>query len=522
MTVSLGTVASQYAKSSLAPCLMMPPNSCAVPGRKPGTSTKVTSGTLKQSQKRTKRAAFTEAAMSRQPARCAGWLATMPTGRPPSRPKPTTMFGANVACTSKKYRSSSTARTISFMSYGLFGCPGTMDCSDSSRRSAGSCVGRSGGSSVLFCGRNVSSSRMRARHSSSLSDAKWATHDRVPSGGAGLQREVHDLADLPRVGLGERAAEDGEVLREDEHRAPVDAARAGDDPVARDALLGHAEVVGLVDDEAVELEEGAGIEQELEPLAGGLLAGLVLAPDALLAPAELGGAVAAPQLLETLVRRHGYDYNLSLHATLGAGGVGRVRGGAHGGGRPRHPGAPADGPARGDGADHRRAGAAAADRPGARAVGGRANAQPRGEGGDRARGRDDGTRERRGRRRGPGRDRAGRAHARRPAHRRGGRTQEGTRRLRVPVFEEPRRSPWPMTGTTRRDIWAGSSWVGSSAPPRRCCWPPRPAARSATSCWSTAASSRSAPRSWRTTRRAARATGSTRAARCSRSRRSGS
>src|SRR6266404_1188023 len=34
------------------------------------------------------------AAMSRQPARCAGWLATMPTGRPPSRPKPTTMFGA--------------------------------------------------------------------------------------------------------------------------------------------------------------------------------------------------------------------------------------------------------------------------------------------------------------------------------------------------------------------------------------------------------------------------------------------
>src|SRR2546430_386850 len=95
--------------------------------------------------------------------------APLPTGRPPSRPKPTTMFGANVACTSKKYRSSSTARTISFMSYGLIGCPGTMDCSDSSRRSAGSCVGRSGGSSVLFCGRNVSSSRMRARHSSSLS-----------------------------------------------------------------------------------------------------------------------------------------------------------------------------------------------------------------------------------------------------------------------------------------------------------------------------------------------------------------
>ncbi len=95
---------------------MMPPYSCAVPGRKPGTSTNVTSGMLKQSQNRTNRAAFTEALMSRHPARCAGWLATMPTGRPPSRPKPTTMFGANPACTSKKYRSSRTVSMIVFMS----------------------------------------------------------------------------------------------------------------------------------------------------------------------------------------------------------------------------------------------------------------------------------------------------------------------------------------------------------------------------------------------------------------------
>ena len=102
MTVSLGTVASQYANSSFAPCLMIPPYSCAVPGRNPGTSSKVTSGTLKQSQNRTNRAPLSDALMSRQPARWAGWLATMPTGRPPRRPKPTTMFGAYSACTSKK------------------------------------------------------------------------------------------------------------------------------------------------------------------------------------------------------------------------------------------------------------------------------------------------------------------------------------------------------------------------------------------------------------------------------------
>ena len=40
---------------------MMPPYSCAVPGMKPGTSTKVTTGMLKASQKRTKRAALIDA-----------------------------------------------------------------------------------------------------------------------------------------------------------------------------------------------------------------------------------------------------------------------------------------------------------------------------------------------------------------------------------------------------------------------------------------------------------------------------
>ena len=36
ITVSFGTVASAKAKSSLAPCRMIPPYSCRVPGRKPG------------------------------------------------------------------------------------------------------------------------------------------------------------------------------------------------------------------------------------------------------------------------------------------------------------------------------------------------------------------------------------------------------------------------------------------------------------------------------------------------------
>ena len=51
---------------------------------------------LNASQVRTNRAAFSAASMSRQPARCIGWLATTPTAAPSTRPKPTTMFGAKL------------------------------------------------------------------------------------------------------------------------------------------------------------------------------------------------------------------------------------------------------------------------------------------------------------------------------------------------------------------------------------------------------------------------------------------
>ena len=88
------------------------------------------------------------------------------------------------------------------------------------------------------------------------------------------------------VGAGERAAEDGEVLREHEDLAAVDEPVAGDDAVAEDLLLLHAEVGAAVRDEAVELDEAAGVEQEVDALARGQLAGLVLLLDAGLAAAE--------------------------------------------------------------------------------------------------------------------------------------------------------------------------------------------------------------------------------------------
>ena len=91
-----------------------------------------------------------------------------------------------------------------------------------------------------------------------------------------LGGEVHHLAHLLRHHLAEAAAEDGEVLGEDEDRSAFDRAVAGDDGVAPGPFLLHLEVVGAVADEGVELLEGAGVEQLLDPLAGGHLALRVL------------------------------------------------------------------------------------------------------------------------------------------------------------------------------------------------------------------------------------------------------
>ena len=123
-----------------------------------------------------------------------------------------------------------------------------------------------------------------------------ADHRRADLGG-----HVHDLDHLLRHDLAERAAEDREVLAEDEDRAAVDLPVAGDDGVAPGPVLLHVEVVGPVADEGVELLEGAGVEQLLDPLAGGELALGVLLLDR-----RLGGGVdrrvaQLPQVAELLL-----------------------------------------------------------------------------------------------------------------------------------------------------------------------------------------------------------------------------
>ena len=119
---------------------------------------------------------------------------------------------------------------------------------------------------------------------------------------ADLHRVVHDLADLLGVGFGQRAAEDGEVLREDEHQAAVDGAVAGDDAVAGNLLgLIHAEIDAAMLLEHVPFFEGVRVEQQLDAFAGGQLALVVLAVDALLATAEAGHFALFFQLADDVV-----------------------------------------------------------------------------------------------------------------------------------------------------------------------------------------------------------------------------
>jgi hypothetical protein len=89
---------------------------------------------------------------------------------------------------------------------------------------------------------------------------------------ADLGRQIHDLDHLFGHHLAQRTAEDGEVLAEHAHPPALDGAVARDHRVAPGAVLLQAELVGPVADEGVELLEGAGVEQLLDPLPGGVLA----------------------------------------------------------------------------------------------------------------------------------------------------------------------------------------------------------------------------------------------------------
>ena len=117
--------------------------------------------------------------------------------------------------------------------------------------------------------------------------------DRTPRGDG----EVHDLADLLRIHLAQRAAENGEVLGKDADLAPRDLAVAGYYPVPKGLVLLETKVVGAVNPVAVQLYESVLVEQQLDAIAGRQLAPFALPLDGRLRRRVRRGI---PQLLESL------------------------------------------------------------------------------------------------------------------------------------------------------------------------------------------------------------------------------
>jgi hypothetical protein len=84
--------------------------------------------------------------------------------------------------------------------------------------------------------------------------------------------------------------------------------RARHDAVAEELLVAHAEVLGAMDDEAVDLAETALVEQQRDALARRELALLVLLRDAVGAAAEFGLGVLALQEFDRVVRWIGHRW----------------------------------------------------------------------------------------------------------------------------------------------------------------------------------------------------------------------
>ena len=121
---------------------------------------------------------------------------------------------------------------------------------------------------------------------------------------AHLDAKVHDLADLFSQGLGQRTGENGKVLRVHVDRPAGQPAVTGDDTIAEELDLLHAEIVAAMQLEGIVLFKGAGVEQGLNALAGGFFAFLVDLVDLVLTPAQKGLCPLLLQLLQFFLCTH--------------------------------------------------------------------------------------------------------------------------------------------------------------------------------------------------------------------------
>ena len=120
-----------------------------------------------------------------------------------------------------------------------------------------------------------------------LLNARAARVDQADDRRPFAECQVHHPTDFTRLRFAKRPAEDGEILRVDEYRAPVDPASAGHDAITVECLAIDRSAGGV----GFQLLKTAAIKQEINALTSGQFTTGVVASDALRTTA-LPGAFA--------------------------------------------------------------------------------------------------------------------------------------------------------------------------------------------------------------------------------------
>src|SRR5438552_13482534 len=98
-----------------------------------------------------------------------------------------------------------------------------------------------------------------------------------------LEGEIHYFRHLPGEHLSQRASEDGEVVRKQIDRSPVNLAIARYNPVAENPFLSHTEIGGLMNHEPVHLHKTTRVHKCDNSLPSGHLSLRMLSFDLVLA-----------------------------------------------------------------------------------------------------------------------------------------------------------------------------------------------------------------------------------------------
>jgi len=127
-----------------------------------------------------------------------------------------------------------------------------------------------------------------AQAANTFLDARPTGVNQANNGSAVAHRQVHHLADLVGLHFTQRTALDSKILGIDVHRPPINPAKASDHAIAGGFVRLGAGFIVPLDDKGFHLLEGAGVQQDVHPLAGSQLALGMLGSNSFFAAALAG------------------------------------------------------------------------------------------------------------------------------------------------------------------------------------------------------------------------------------------